>query len=88
MISKYINDVIDEEGDKIITEAIEKMIEKATTSIELSKMIEDKVNEFEMEELERIVVNIAKTELKHIEVLGGILGFIIGIFQGIIILLL
>ena len=87
MISKYINDVIDEEGDKIITEAIEKMIEKATTSIELSKMIEDKVNEFEMEELERIVVNIAKTELKHIEVLGGILGFIIGIFQGIIILL-
>lgn len=87
MISKYINDVIDEEGDKIITEAIEKMVEKATTSIELSKMIEDKVNEFEMEELERIVVNIAKTELKHIEVLGGILGFIIGIFQGIIILL-
>jgi len=64
------------------------MVKKATSSIELGKMIEDKVNEFEMEELERIVINIAKTELKHIEVLGGILGFIIGIFQGVIILFL
>jgi len=86
MISKYINDVIDEEGETMVTEFIEDMVKKATSSIELGKMIEDKVNEFEMEELERIVINIAKTELKHIEVLGGILGFIIGIFQGIIIL--
>jgi len=88
MISKYINDLIDEEGDKMVTEFIENMVEKATSSIELGKMIEDKVNEFEMEELERIVINIAKTELKHIEVLGGILGFVIGIFQGVIILFL
>jgi len=88
MISKYINDVIDEEGEKMVTEFIENMVKKATSSIELGKMIEDKVNEFEMEELERIVINIAKTELKHIEVLGGILGFIIGIFQGVIILFL
>lgn len=88
MISKYINDVIDEEGDKMITEFVENMINKATSTIELSKMIEDKVNEFEMEELERIVINIAKAELKHIEILGGILGFVIGIFQGIVILLL
>lgn len=88
MILKYINDVIDKEGDKIITEFMEGMIIKATTNIELGKMIEDKINKFEMEELEEIVIKIAKAELKHIEILGGILGFIIGIFQGIIILLL
>lgn len=87
-ILKHINDVIDEEGDRVITEFMEDMIIKATTNIELNKMIEDKVNKFEMGELERIVVKIAKAELKHIEILGGILGFIIGIFQGIIILLL
>ena len=88
MILKYINDVIDEEGDKIITEFMEDMVIKATTNIELSKMIEDKVNKFEMDELERIAIKTVKAELKHIEILGGILGFIIGIFQGIIVLLL
>lgn len=88
MILSYINDVIDKEGEAIIEEFIEKMVDKATSNIELSKMVEDKINQFEMEELEKIVVSIAKTELKHIEILGGILGFIIGIFQGIIILFL
>lgn len=88
MITKYINDVIDEEGEEMVTEFIENMTKKAASSIELSKMIEDKVNEFDMEQLERIVIKIAKAELKHIEILGAILGFIIGIFQGIIILFL
>ncbi|HZX20991.1 MAG TPA: DUF445 family protein [Clostridia bacterium] len=88
MISKHISSIIDEEGDKIITEFIEDTVTKATTSIQLSKMIEDRINKFEMSELERIAVKVVKTELRHIEILGGILGFIIGIFQGIIILLL
>lgn len=88
IIIKYINEIIDEEGDKLIADLIEKVTLKATSSIELSKMVEDKVNEFEMEELERIVIKITKDELRHIEILGGMLGFIIGIFQGIIILLL
>lgn len=88
MIVKYIDDVIDSEGEKIITEFIENISKKAASNVEISKIIEDKVNEFDMEKLESIVIKIAKTELKHIEVLGGILGFIIGIFQGLIILLL
>lgn len=88
IILKYIDDIINEEGDKIITDFIENMALKATSSIELGKMVEDKVNEFDTEKLEELVVRIAKTELNHIEILGGILGFIIGIFQGVIILLL
>ena len=34
--------------------------------------------------LERIVITIAKNELKHIEVLGGVLGAIIGVMQFIV----
>ncbi len=88
MILKYINGIIDEEGDRIITEFIEDTVIKATASIRLSKMIEDRINKFEMEELEKITVKVVRAELRHIEILGGILGFIIGIFQGIFILLL
>lgn len=84
MISKYVNDVIDREGEKIIDELIETTIKKASSSIEISKMVEDKVNEFDMAQMEGIILHIAQRELKHIEVLGGILGFVIGIFQGII----
>ena len=88
MILKYINGIIDEEGDRIITEFIEDTVIKATASIRLSKMIEDRINKFEIEELEKIAIKVVRAELRHIEILGGILGFIIGIFQGIFILLL
>jgi len=37
--------------------------------------------------LESIVLSVVNKELKHIEYLGGILGFMIGLLQGIIVLL-
>ena len=51
-------------------------------------MVENKINEFDLLKLESIIISISRRELKQIEYLGGLLGFIIGILQGIIILLL
>lgn len=88
MIDEYINDIIDQEGDKVITELTEKMVHTATTKIKISEIIEDKINDFELEKLEEIVLVIAKKELKHIEILGAILGCVIGLIQGIIIFMI
>ena len=42
---------------------------------------EEKINQFELEKIEEIILSVAKSELKHIEVLGGVLGAAIGLFQ-------
>ena len=88
MIQNYINEMIDKEGDKIIDDIIQDIIENGDFNISLANMIEEKINEFPMDKLEELVIEIAKTELKHIEILGGVLGFIIGIFQGLIIVIM
>lgn len=88
MILDYIDDIIDKEAESAITELIESQIHKASSRIKISEIIEEKVNNFEMEKLEQIILAIAKRELKHIEVLGGIIGFFIGLIQGVIILAL
>ncbi|WP_026477062.1 DUF445 domain-containing protein [Alkaliphilus transvaalensis] len=88
MIKNYINDVIDEEGAEMINSTMENMIHKAADNINLAEMIEKRINEFPMEKLEEVVMKIAKEELKHIEILGALLGMMIGLFQGIIIVLL
>lgn len=88
MIDAYINDMIEQEGDKVINEFTEKMVHMATNKIKISEIIEDKINDFELEKLEEIVLAIAKKELKHIEILGAILGCIIGLMQGIIIFMI
>ncbi|EOD00911.1 DUF445 domain-containing protein [Caldisalinibacter kiritimatiensis] len=86
MIYSYVDDLIDGEGERLLKDLAENMVHKATTQVKISEIIEEKVNSFELEKIEEIIISVAKKELKHIEVLGGILGFIIGVMQGIIVL--
>ncbi|MTI49528.1 DUF445 domain-containing protein [Sporosalibacterium faouarense] len=87
-IYNYLEEKINEEGDRIIKDLVEKMVDKAATKVSLAEIVEEKINEFDIEKIEEIVIAIAKKELKHIEVLGGVLGFIIGIIQGVIVLVI
>lgn len=49
--------------------------------VDFKKIIIENVEAFSLEKLEEITYSLAKKELKHIEVIGAILGGIIGIFQ-------
>ncbi|MBZ4653592.1 MAG: hypothetical protein JG781_931 [Peptococcaceae bacterium] len=51
---------------------------------EIKQIVEDKIMALDLNRLEEMVTRLAKEELKHIEVIGGVLGFIIGIAQGLI----
>ncbi len=88
MIYSYIDDLIESEGENIFRELSQKIVDKATEEISLSEIVQEKINSFELERIEKIVISVAKKELKHIEVLGGILGLIIGLIQGLIIVLI
>lgn len=83
-ISDYISDIIDKEVDNTVDELEVKFIEKAKERVDIEKIIEERINDFDIEYLEEMTVKIAKKELKHIEVLGLFLGFMIGVVQGII----
>ncbi|MBO8129373.1 MAG: DUF445 family protein [Peptococcaceae bacterium] len=65
----------------MIKHFLNEISEDAKEEIDIAQMIEDKLNTFPLEELERVVFRVAAKEIKHITVLGGILGFIIGLCQ-------
>lgn len=83
-IINYIEDMIDGQGEQFMESFIEDSINKAAKSISVAQMVEDKINSFDLLTLENMVIGIANKELKHIEVLGGVLGFFIGLVQGLI----
>lgn len=86
MIIQNIESMIDENGEQIVTELGEKLSHKAIEAINISKMVEDQINAFDFVKIEQMTLKIASTELKYIEVLGGILGFAIGLLQGVLVL--
>lgn len=88
-------------NDKVLTEikiAIKKIIFEnkeeiiafffnyIEENIDFKKIIVDKVSNFSLEKIEQVIFELAQKELKHIEVIGAILGTIIGIFQYLIFL--
>lgn len=86
LIQGYIVDIVEVEIKNSIDDLSKDLIIKANERINIQKMVENKIIELDLYELEDIILKIAQKELKHIEVLGLVLGFLIGIIQGIIII--
>ncbi len=63
-------------GAKLI---FDNHIGELVESINISEIVENKINSFEMEEAEKLVVDVINKELKMITNLGGVLGFVIGL---------
>lgn len=87
MVQGPIDNIIEEEVDGALKEMESEAVNHIKDKVDIKEMVEEKINELDLQELERIIINVAKKELKHIEVLGFILGAAIGIVQGLVVML-
>lgn len=53
----------------------------AGASFSIGQMVEEKINKLDLREVEAIILSVASRELRYIEYLGGLLGFLIGLVQ-------
>lgn len=88
MASPYIDDIINKEIGGAVENISEDIITMAKNKINIQQIVEEKVNELDLLELEEIIISVSKKELKHIEILGLVLGGIIGLIQGFIVILI
>ena len=80
-IRDYIKKLILDNKEELF-QLLLSVIEK---NVDLKGHIIEKMDNFSLREIEDIIIKISKKELKHIEILGGILGGIIAVFQYLII---
>ena len=76
-VSNTIKGIVMENQEKIF----EIFSNYAEENINFSTIITDKISNFSLEKLEEIINGLAKKELKHIEVIGAVLGAFIGLVQ-------
>ncbi|HAS88342.1 MAG TPA: DUF445 domain-containing protein [Desulfovibrio sp.] len=89
MVGMFLNDetmktvkgMLSQELDTMLPKLIETTSEQLESSINFKCIVQDKVECFSMEQLESILFAIMKKEFKFIEIIGGVLGFIIGLIQ-------
>lgn len=86
LIYSYIEEAVDENAQAAITEISEKVVHRAAEKVSIGLLVEEKINDFDFRKIEDIVVEVANKELRHIEWLGGVIGFLIGLLQGSLVL--
>lgn len=88
MASPYIDEILNKEVPDAINEISVDLLDKVKENVDIQKIVEEKINQLDLEKLEDIIIKVAKKELKHIEILGLVLGAIIGVLQGILVIFL
>ena len=66
------------ENEELLLEEIERAVEEG---LDVQALVREKVAAFPVEQLEKLVLEVAARELRAIEVLGGVLGLLIGFIQ-------
>lgn len=80
MVAK-ISSKLKEEIVKSLPELKTRLAARVTQTLNLRALVESKILSFSVRKLEAIVLRVATRELRSIEVLGGVLGLLIGLAQ-------
>lgn len=83
-IKEYVKKSILENKEEIVEEIV-KIVEN---KINFKEIMLEKMENFSLKEIEDIILRVSKEELKHIEIIGGILGAVIAIFQFVLMLVI
>ncbi|PGH22347.1 DUF445 domain-containing protein [Fusobacterium polymorphum] len=83
-VGNTIKDIVMENQEKIF----EIFSNYAEENIDFEVIISNKISNFSLDKLEEIITLLANKELKHIEVIGAILGMLIGAVQYLITLII
>lgn len=89
MLSMFLNDDLKHkikltllsEIETMLPEIIDSYANQMTNKIDIKGTVKEKVANFSTDKLEEILYSIMQKEFRFIEILGAILGFIIGIVQ-------
>ncbi|MCA9459462.1 MAG: DUF445 family protein [Nanoarchaeota archaeon] len=86
--SPIITKILAEEIDDLISKFSQEISSHIEENIDIKKIVFDKIISYDISKLEIIIRKIASKELKHIELLGGVIGFVVGLFQVFLLLVL
>jgi len=86
-VKEQIKQTLLSEIVKLLPEMLDMLSEKLEEKVDIKQIVVDKVANFSSDEIEKMLYAIMAKEFTFIEVLGGVLGFFIGLVQMALLLL-
>lgn len=76
-----VKGVFMEEMEELLPQLIHQYVESHREELNLEKIVTEKVGGFSSDKLEEILNSIMKKEFRFVELIGGVMGFVIGLIQ-------
>jgi uncharacterized membrane protein YheB (UPF0754 family) len=76
------------EISKNASAVIKSFVERVETEFDIQDIVAKRIDTFDIETLENVVLGFTKGEFKFLEIMGGVFGFIIGIAQAVVMLII
>jgi len=70
-----------EEIELLLPQIIHQYTDSLSSRVDIEQMVTEKVSNFSSDKLEEILANVMSKEFRFIELIGGVLGFVIGLIQ-------
>lgn len=86
-VLEKIKETIVQEVELLIPDIMEQATNELESRLKFSRIVQEKIESFSMDKLEQVIFTIMKREFRFVEVIGGVLGLIIGIVQSTILFL-
>ncbi len=91
MVGMFLNDetmekvrgLLATQLDEVVPGFLEKGAREVEDRFDVAKMVREKIENFSMDQLELLLVSIMDKEFRFIELVGAVLGFVIGVFQSL-----
>lgn len=81
-----VRDVACRESESLLTSLLPELVAGLRERVSVSALVEARVRSLKLDELETLILELSRRELHLIEVLGGVLGFAVGLMQLLIML--
>lgn len=81
LLREFVADLVAREGSDLLDRVFARVKSKIQEEVDISSIVEEQILSLDMVRLEQLVIGIARRELRHIEILGAVLGFVIGLVQ-------
>jgi len=77
-VMSRLKELIVQEVEKFIPETIERAASELQDRLEFRKLVQEKIEGFSMTKLEEVIFSILHKELRFVEIMGGLLGLLVG----------
>ncbi|MBT9168761.1 MAG: hypothetical protein DDT19_02109 [Syntrophomonadaceae bacterium] len=84
-LSQRLSDLITNEVAHQFPQMVELLVTHMREQVDVRAIVEGKINALPLQEVEGLVLSVARSELKQIELLGAVLGLLIGLLQALLV---